>query len=235
MKILCFILIAVTVILPVGGREVLDYVSPDAKVVLYGNSQAFFLSKVWKILKRNNDFQTEVIPKMMFFVPFKDLSDFSGKFVIWANRSAPASVVVGGVITFDDAVAAQIFDRIRTLWQIEEKVKIFRQKGRPAFEVISNNGMKFSLVLVNSKEIHISAGGPGRIWSAARGKNRLACAIDPACAAALVTDGTLLTGKMIPEDKIGFDVSKIGISKLEAYIGKKQIRINATLDISEVN
>ena len=236
MKKLCLIFAALTMFFPVSGREILDYVPANAECVLYGNSQLFFLSKVWKILRKNKDFQSEIVPKLTFVIPFKELSEFSGKVVAWSCDLSSKTVPTGAVIIFDSGIAQKVFDRIRNIFQLEGvKGNIWsgRKNGCPAFEASVGRDCKLAMVLVSNKEIHIALDNGLSIWKAVKKDNALVAAIDPACAAAITVSGESVK-KILPRDEVGFEISKDVLVKMEAYIGQKKIRFNTTIDISGI-
>ena len=94
-------------------------------------------------------------------------------------------------------------------------------------------GGKLAMVLVSNKEIHFAWDRGFSIWKAVKNDNALAAAIDPACAATLTVSGASLK-KTLPRENVGFEISKDVLVKMEVHIGQKKIKINTTIDISEI-
>ena len=233
MKLFNTMLAAVAMVLLVGCGDVLDYVPETAAVVAYGNTEAFFDSKIWEIMEKNKFFQKEILPGLKEQLPCKELTDYSGKVAMWFEIEKGEPKPAGAVIIYDNDIAEDVFNRIRKSFQERGKVESVKKDDCEGFELHSGRGVTLSMVLVSDNEIHVTFGDNARIWNS-DGDNDIADEIDRDCVVAIATNGESWKS-LFGEDKFDFDVTSIGIAKLEAYLTSGEIKVNATVDISDVD
>lgn len=256
MKVLSVIYVAMAMSLLAGsGNNVLDYVPPQAAIVQYGNTEVFFQSKLGKILKQNKLLSNTILTQLQLDLFFNGLPDVSGKWCFWtfpqsakADRTSslitfsadPNSITreihsAGGVVIFKKNIAENIFNQaLKHATKLGVKINTGEKNDVQFFEICPRkNEVTLAMALVDDDEIHITIGQGNRIWKAVKEDNVIAASINPDCMMALATDGKNWK-KLFKQSGFIFDVSQVGIAKVEAYLSDNDVKIRADIDISNI-
>lgn len=246
MKLLKSMLAAFAVAMLVCGcsKSALDYVPEDAAIVGYANTKALFDSKIWKVLEENKEFEKEFIKNAVKELKLDEITDISGNLAVWstgfdAETGEPEDV--RAVLILDDNNAEDVFDVIfrgmKKEFADSEYTEVKKEDvddAENAFCVRSSDKKRYklSVVLVNKKTIYFIIGDEPEALEKDK-KSDIAKSINKDAVLAIATSGSEWSDfakVMDMEDTI----ENIGVAKIEVFCTKKEIKVSATVDISDV-
>lgn len=231
MKCFSYLLAAVTMLLLVVGCDSpLNYVSEDADFVVYGNTQSFFNSKSWKLIRSSKNIE-KALEDFKKAINADDDKEIAGKVALWGMIKDNYPQVSGMVISFDAGNAGKVFKA----WEKEvSQSRLVKEKVNDceAFIVKKYDGetIDFCVVLVDENTLHVTNSNAPQIHEIS--SNDAAKAIDKSAVFAVALKSLEELEKILGQNAPEMD--GVGVAKLEVFADGGEVRANISVDISNV-
>ena len=241
MKIFKMLAVAMTAILVLCGCEnSLEFVPEDAQIIVYGNTKAVLDSKIWDMLKENKTFQKELMDELKEMLGVKEIDEVSGNIALWADSVEEAEKgKFNAVVVLDEGNAEEIYSAIKK--QLKKGAGYVKEEKMDKHDLLvvknseESKRTQFSILLVNSRVLHVCFGDTISSVIDNDSDNDTACSIDQDAvfAAAGTPD---LWASLIKQSGVGehVKVKDLGAGIIEFFMTKNEIEVKAKLDISDL-
>ncbi len=230
-------------------NDPLAYVSKDAEWVVYGNLEEVLNHKLWGEFEKNarnfRDFRhfTKGLKNILDATP----EECEARFAFWGRFSKRGHLKdVTGVIVLKDLNADDIIERMIDYWEEERKGEVDKitVDDCPAYVFAKTyryyygeeeTSIRFSIAKLDDKiiQVFLSDSEPDTIATPDK-KSELAKQIDDDCIAGMAVSGDVIRNLPI-EDLYGLDIPAIGDMVVMLFADDDQIKVEATIDISDID
>ena len=230
-------------------KNALDYVPEGANYLIYGNTELLFDTKIWQTFSDNKMVKENFIKRLKESLDVDSLEELEGNFVIWGHIPDEPTAAV---IVLDNNNAASIFDTIKKKNKDNDYLKVEVENvegGRkliisyPDYSSYDGDGKPrkykadWSLTQIGDDVLQVYFNGEqGKIFEP-DGDNKMAKLIDrSAVAAAAVSPQAWdkIESELKKEGVKDSGVDRLGYGVVEVFCNKKELKVEARLDISEL-
>lgn len=248
MKITKWFLLAMLALLccACSKNNPLAYVDEDADMVIYGNLEQVLEHKFWKkfekTFKKTSEFKE-------FTKGLKDklgvsLDECGAKFALWGNiKEGEEPENLTCVIVFDEILADDVIDALKE--DFEEKGEVDETtvddcetyvfyRTWTAYDGKTKKRIEYSIAKIDKHIIQVFIESEPETIAKPKNKSALAKQLDKDCIAGIAISGDAICDGL--EKELGIeDIPEIGDVVMMIYADNSEIKLEATVDISDMD